>query len=174
MLRNYVFTLSVLSLLVMAQAVPAHAADSCQPVFDALTKIATTPSHSYTANTAVNGGKPTEAETIFANGQKYIRVRGKWMLIPVNSQDVLEQEKEKQEHGQSSCQFLRSESVHGEAAMLYSVHREYEGSKEDGQMWVSKGSGLLLRAEEDLDNTGNKVKEHRSTRFEYGHVRAPM
>ena len=36
MLCNYSFTLSVLSLLVMGQAVPAHAADSCQPVFDAL------------------------------------------------------------------------------------------------------------------------------------------
>jgi len=58
--------------------------------------------------------------------------------------------------------------------MLYSVHREYEEVKEDGQMWVSRGSGLLLRVEEDVDNRGNKVKEHRSTRFEYGNVRPPM
>jgi hypothetical protein len=150
----------------------AHAADSCQPVFDALNKVATTPSHSYTTSTAVSGGKPTEAETIFANGQKYIRVRGKWMRLPVTSQDVLEQEKEKQQNGKSTCQFLRSESVNGEAAMLYSVHREYEDVKEDGQMWLSKGSGLLLRVEEDFG--GNKVKDHRSTRFEYGNVRAPI
>ena len=39
MLRNGVFMLSVFSLLVMGQAVPAHAADSCQPVFDALDEI---------------------------------------------------------------------------------------------------------------------------------------
>jgi len=64
--------------------------------------------------------------------------------------------------------------VNGEGAMLYSVHREYEEVKEDGQMWVSRGSGLLLRVEEDVDNRGNKVKEHRSTRFEYGNVRPPM
>ena len=38
MLRNYVFTLSVLSLLLMGQAVTARAADACQPVFDAVTK----------------------------------------------------------------------------------------------------------------------------------------
>jgi len=56
--------------------------------------------------------------------------------------------------------------------MLYSVHREYEDVKEDGQMWLSKGSGLLLRVEEDFG--GNKVKDHRSTRFEYGNVRAPI
>jgi hypothetical protein len=67
------------------------AADSCQPIFDALTKVATTASRSYTANTAVNGGKSAEAETIFTNGQKYIRVRGKWIHIRVTSQDVLEQ-----------------------------------------------------------------------------------
>jgi hypothetical protein len=139
-----------------------------------LTKVATTPSHSYTTSTAVNGGKATEGETIFVNGQKYIRARGKWMRIPVTSQDVLEQEKEKQQHGKSTCQFLRSESVNGEAAMLFSMHREYEEVKEDAQMLVSKGTGLLLRVEEDVDNRGNKIKEHRSTRFEYGNIRPPM
>jgi hypothetical protein len=96
------------------------------------------------------------------------------MRIPVISQDVLEQEKEKQQHGNATCQFLGSESVNGEAAMLYSMHREYEGVKEDAQMWVSRGSGLLLRVEEDVDNRGNKVKEHRSTRFEYRNIRPPM
>jgi hypothetical protein len=174
MFRNHVFTLSVLSLLVVGEALRARAADSCQPVFDALIKVATTRSHSYTTSTAVNGGTPTEAETIFANGQKYIRARGKWMRIPVTSQDVVEQETQKQQHGTSACQFLRNESVDGEAAMLYSVHREYEEIKEDGQMWVSRSSGLLLRTEEDFDNRGNKAKEHRSTRFEYGNVRPPV
>ncbi len=174
MLRNYVFTLSVFSLLVMGQAVPARAADSCQPVFDALTKIATTPSHSNTTNTGVNGGKPVQAETIFANGQKYIRVHGKWMRIPVTSQVVLEQEKEKEEKGTSTCRFLRSESVNGEAAKLYSMHREYGEVKEDGQMWVSTSTGRLLRVEEDVDNRGNNRKEHQSTRFDYGNVQPPM
>jgi hypothetical protein len=173
MFRDYVLTLSVLSLLVMGQALRARAGDACQPVFDALIKVATTPSHSFTTNTAVNGGKSTEAETIFANGQKYIRARGKWMRLPVTSQDVLQQEKEKQEHGKSTCQFLRSESVNGEAATVYSVHREYEEVKEDGQMWVSRGTGLLLRVEEDFDIRGNNVKDHRSTRFKYGHILPP-
>jgi hypothetical protein len=149
------------------------AAESCQPVFDALRKVATTPSHSYT-NTAVNGGKPAEAETILANGQKFIRVRGKWMRIPVTSQDVLEQEKEKEEKGKSACQPVRRESVNGEAAMLYSVHREYDEVIEDGQMWVSTGTGRLLRVEEEVDNRGNNKKEHQSTRFEYGNINPPM
>lgn len=96
------------------------------------------------------------------------------MSIPVTAQEVSQQEKEKQEHGKSTCQLLRSESVNGEAAMLYSVHREYEGVTENGQMWVSRGSGLLLRAEADVENGGNKAKEHRSSRFEYGNVKPPM
>jgi hypothetical protein len=150
----------------------AHAADSCQPVFDALTKVASTPNHSYTTHTAANG-RSAEAETIFANGQKYIRVRGKWMRIPVTSQDVLEQEKEKEEKGKSTCQFLRSESVNSEAAKLYSMHRKYGDVKEEAQMWVSKSTGLLLRVEEDV-NRGNNKKEHQSTHFEYGNIQAPM
>ena len=174
MFRNHVFTMCVLSLLVMGQAVTARGADSCQPVFDALTKVATTPSHSYTTNTATNGGKAMDAETIFANGQKYIQVRGRWMRIPVTSQDVLEQEREKEQKGKSSCQLLRSEAVNGETASLYSVHREYGEVQEDGQMWVSSRTGLLLRVEEDIDNRGNRKKEHQSTRFEYGNVQPPM
>ena len=151
----------------------AHAADSCQPVFDALIKVVTTPSHSYTTSTA-NGGKSTEGETIFADGQKYIRARGKWTRLPVTSQEVLEQEKEKQKHGKSTCQLLRTEPVNGEPATVYSMHREYDEVTEDGQMWVSKATGLAMRIEEDVDNRGNKVKEHRSTRFEYGNVRPPL
>jgi hypothetical protein len=172
MLRNAISTLLVILALLAAPYVMA--ADSCQPVFDALTKVATTPSHSYTTNTAVNGGKAEEGETIIVNGQKYIRARGKWMRIPVTSQDVLEQEKEKEEKGKSTCQLLRRESVNGEAAMLYSMHREYDQVTEDAQMWVSTSTGLLLRVEDDVDNRGNHKKEHQSTRLEYGNIRPPM
>jgi hypothetical protein len=96
------------------------------------------------------------------------------MHIRVTSQDVLEQEKEKEEKGKSTCQFLRRESVNGQAAMLYSMHREYDEVKEDGQMWVSTSTGLLLRVEEDVDSRGNKKNGHQSTRFEYGNVQPPM
>jgi hypothetical protein len=175
MMRNRLCVLALSVLLVtICLTAPAHGADSCQPVFDALMKVATTPNHSYTTHTAVNGGTPAEGETIFVNGEKYIRAHGKWMRIHVTSQEVVEQEKEEELHGKSTCQFLRNESVNGEAAMLFSMHREYEEVKVDAQMWVSRGTGLLLRVEEDVDNGGNKIKEHRSTRLEYGTVRAPM
>lgn len=167
-------TILMLALTVALAALPARASDSCQAVFDALIKVATTPSHSYTTSTRANGGAAMEAETIFANGQKYIRAHGKWMRLPVTSQDVVAEEKEREQHGKSSCQSVRNESVNGEAAAVYSLHREYHEVKEDGEIWVSKSSGLPLRAEEDVENKGNKMKEHRSTRFEYGNIRPPV
>ena len=57
----------------------AHAANPCQPVFDALDKVTTTPKHTYSSLTAVfTHGQPRESETIVANGKVYIRVNGKW------------------------------------------------------------------------------------------------
>ena len=80
----------------------------------------------------------------------------------------------KRRKANQTCQLLRSESVNGEAAKLYSMHCEYDEVKEDGQMWVSTSTGLLLRVEEDVDNRGNKKNEHQSTRFDYGNVQPPM
>ncbi len=175
MTRNGLCALALsVSLAPIFLTASAHGAESCQPVFEALIRVATTPSHSYTTSTGINGGKPMEAETIFANGQKYIRVRGKWMRIPVRSQDVIDEEKEKEQQGKSNCQLLRTESVNGETAMLYSFHRDYEDVNESGQIWVSRSSGMLLRAELDIDSPDNKVKEHRSSRFEYGNIQPPM
>jgi hypothetical protein len=174
MLRNYVFTLSVLSLFVMEHAAPAHAADSCQPVFDALTKLTTMPSHSYTTSTVAKGGSQQTAETIMTQGKKYIRASGKWMDSRVTTQEVLEQERVNEKNGKASCQFVRSDSVNGESASVYRMQRETSGFKEDSQIWISKASGLPLREEQDMDYGGEIGKRHNSARFEYGNVQPPM
>lgn len=172
MFRNYVFTLSVLSLLVMGQAVTARAADSCQPVFDAITKLVTTPSHSY-SNGVVNG-KPSSTETIYVQGKTYILARGKWMLSPATPTDVLKQELEDEKQGKSACQFVRSESVNGEAAAVYSMRRETETLKEEGHVWISKANGRALREEVDVDYGVAIGKGRLSARFEYSNVKPPM
>lgn len=96
----------------------------------------------------------------------------------MTSQDALKQEKEKEDHGMSKCQFLRSEPLSGEPSVLFYLHREYEqaGEKviEDGQMWISKTTGLPLRVEEDWGNQVSGVNERRLTRFEYANVQPPM
>jgi hypothetical protein len=106
-------------------------------------------------------------------GKKYIRGNGKWMDPNVTTAEVLEQEQEN-EKGKSSCHFVRSESVNGEGASLYHMHRETEDFKEDSQIWISKTRGLPLREEQDVDMGGAIGKQHRSARFEYGNVQPPM
>lgn len=174
MFRNYVFTVSVLSFLVMGHAPTARAADTCQPVFEALQKLVAIASHSYTTSTAAKGGTPRTAETIMVQNKKYIRANGKWMDARVTTQEVLEQEKENEKSGQSSCQLVRRESINGESASLYHLQRETENFKEDSQIWISTTRGVPLREEQDIDMGGSIGKRHNSAHFEYTNVQPPM
>lgn len=174
MFRNHVVTIFVLSLVVMVQAATVRAADACQPVFDALQKLVTTPSHSYTTSTATDGGTPRTAETIMVQGKKYIRANGKWMDARVTTQELLEQEKENEKSGKSSCQLVRSESVNGESALLYHMKRETEDFKEDSEIWISASRGVPLREEQDIEVGGSIGKRHNSAHFEFRNIQLPM
>ena len=175
MFRSFVFALCVLPSFVMGQAVTARAADSCQPVFDAMTKIVTTSSHSYTTHTGGStNGTPAESETIYVDGKTYMRARGKWMQSPATPQEVLDQLKENRDQGKNTCQVLQSELIGADSVTVYSVHSETENFIEDSQMWISKVTGRVLKEEQDVDMGGRIGKEHRSARFEYSNVRAPM
>ena len=72
------------------------------------------------------------------HGKKYIRGNGKWMDTSVTTAEVLEQERENEKNGKSTCQLLRSEAVNGEAAVVYSLNRQMTGFKEDSQIWISQ------------------------------------
>jgi hypothetical protein len=165
------FVLSV-PLMTIALNTSSPAADSCQPVFDAITKIVTTPSHSY--STGVLNGKPSSTETIYVEGKTYMMVKGKWTRSAVTPNDVLQQEMENEKQGKSTCQFVRNESVDGEAAAVYSMRRESETVREDGQVWISKANGRALRKEVDADYGGAMGKGHLSGRYEYSNVKPPM
>lgn len=167
------FAFAVVVFIAAAGIFPALA-DSCEPVFDALRKLVTTPSHSFTTSTAAKGSAPQVGETIMTQGKKYIRAREKWMDPHVTTQEVLEQEKEREKKGKSSCQLLHNESVNGDNASLYHMQRETEDFKEDSQIWISKSTGLPLRQEQDIDYGGAIGKRHNSAHFEYGKVQPPM
>ena len=173
MFSNRFFTRSLfLSLMMAGLLSSAHAADSCQPVFDAVTKVVTAPSHSY--STGVVDGKPSSTETIYVQGKTYLLAKGKWMLSPVTPSDVLQQELENEKQGKSTCQFVRNEFANGEAAAVYSIRHETETVKEDGQVWISKANGRALREEVDMDYGGALGKGHLSARYEYSNVKAPI
>ena len=174
MFRNAFFICMLLIPASMASHY-AMAADSCQPVFDALTKLVTTPNHGYSTQTgAFVKGKPRSGEMIYVQGARYVRVDGKWTKSPLRTEDILQQEKENRANGKATCQFVRNEAVNGESAMLYAMHSENEYDKEDAQMWISKATGLPLREEMDTDVGGAMEKSHRSMRYEYSNVQPPM
>ena len=174
-MKNNVVRITLMVLLAFSSfTVSARAADSCQPVFDALTKLITTPSHSYTTSTAVNGGKQRTGETIMTQGKKYIRGNGKWMDSRVTTAEVLEHERENEKNSKATCQLVRSETITGASAVVYSLHREPQSFKEDSQVWISNSTGMPLREEQDVDMGGEIGKQHNSARFEYDKGQPPM
>jgi hypothetical protein len=173
--RIFAFSLFT-SMMVMAFAGPSLAADSCDLVFNAMTKAATTPSHRYSTHTmpSPNGNKTTEAETIYLQNKIYIRTSGKWMESHESPSEMLQQLQENRNDSKPTCQFVRNESVNNESAALYSLRSENEDVKEDGQIWISTHSGLTLREEVDMDTGDSEGKSHISIRYEYSNVKPPM
>lgn len=171
MFRNAFFICILLILASMAWHY-AMAADSCQPVFDALSKVLVTPSHVFSTDGAgPRAGAKPESESIYFGGAIYLKVNGKWIRSKMTAQQMLDQEKENREHGSATCRYLREEIVGGEAVAVYNAHSENEDVKSDGQMWISK-KGLPLREELDID-IGDPGKMHKSVRYEYSNVQAP-
>lgn len=157
------FTRSLfISLMMTGFLASAHAAEPCQPMVDALTKLVTTPIHSYATDTPqfVNHRRLRSSETIHLKGKVYVRANGKGMNSPVTPAEVLALEKENREHGKANCQFVRNESVNGEAAMVYTMHSDMEDSKDDAQMLISRATGLPLREEMAVDVGGAAGKDH--------------
>jgi hypothetical protein len=149
---------------------------TCQLVSEVGRKVLTTPTHIYTTRTAAfqAGGKPTTSESIYAGGAIFTNVNGHWTRSRITPQDILQQKKENQNESKMTCRYLREESVNGEAAAVYSTHRETENDKVDVQIWISKSKGLPLREELDVDVGGKMGKSHSSMRYEYGNVQPPQ
>ncbi|MFZ0293161.1 MAG: hypothetical protein WAL52_06115 [Candidatus Sulfotelmatobacter sp.] len=171
MFRN-AFVDCILLILASMGSHYAVAADSCQPVFDAMNKVLVTPSHVFsTEGAGTRAGAKPQSESIYFGGAIYVKLNDKWIRSKMTVQQMLEQEKENREHGTATCRYLREEVVSGEAAAVYSAHSENEDVKSDGQVWISK-KGLPLRQELDID-MGDPSKIHHSLRYEYSNVQAP-
>jgi hypothetical protein len=169
------FTLITASIAVIAAHVAYAQKDvaACKPVFDAFAKEAVTPHHLFGTRTTRTGGKPQPMELISAGGQIYLMSDGHWVRSPVTATQMAAQEQDNIRTATVySCHRLRDEAVGGEAAVVYGTHSENDGSKFDTQVWVAKGSGLVLRTESDLD-PGDVDQTHVSTRYEYTNVHPP-
>lgn len=149
-----------------------HAQDSCQPVFDALDKVFTTPSHSYSTYTVQ--GRMISGEKIYTQGKAFYCGDGKWMKDSDDPKTILARQIENRKHGAVTCKIVRDESVNGQRATLYSLHSKTEHTTAEAQLWIAKSTGLLLQEEMDIYGGGGARKSHMSTRYEYGNIQPPM
>lgn len=147
---------------------------SCQPMLDAFSKMAVTPYHmSGTTTTPGTGGKSQPMEMISAGGQNYVMSGGHWVRSPMTPAQMATQEQDNIRTAKAfSCHRLPDEPVGGEAAFVYSTHSENDDSKADGQVWIAKGSGVILRMEADIDPS-DVDHTHMSTHYDYANVHAP-
>ena len=145
-------------------------ADSgCKPVFDASDRIFAGPTHVFMTQ---SGGA---SETIFLDGSIYIMLKGQWKTSPMTIKQMQQQDQENRKTANYQCRYLHDEAVNGEPAAVYSEHGENPGAiKSDGQVWISKSKGLILRQEEDIvEEVDGGGKRHMSMRYEYTNVQKP-
>lgn len=145
---------------------------ACKPVFEASDKLLTTENHMYMSKTS--GGKTATSESINAGGARYVMVGGKWTRSRVSAQGMKEQEEENKKNAKNnSCQRVGEETVNGEAATVYIEHSETDFSKIDAKVWISKSKGLIVKEELDLDTGDAGGKDRMAIRYEYSNVHAP-
>ena len=142
---------------------------SCKPVLDASTRQNATPYHLYMSITQVpSDSKPQLGESVSTGGAIYVLADGKWQKSTMTPASMAQQEQENIRNASAySCKPLREESVSGVAATVYSAHIESNDIKTDSQIWIAKGTGLVLRIDSDLGTS------HVAQRFEYTNVHPP-
>ena len=171
------FLTAILFALALSLPSACHAADgSCPMVFDALTKVVTTPHHTFSTQTAGGANnKSVSNESIETGGAIYVKLNGKWTRSRLTSQEMLTQTQENRKNARNAaCHYVRDDVVRGESASVYTAHSETEDAKTDAQVWISKSNGLPLREEIDMDTGDGQAKSHYSMRYEYGNVKAPI
>lgn len=144
----------------------AYADDaSCKPLMEATEKMSHTPYH----EVSTVDGKPVEK--IYTTTTLSIRVAGKWMTVPMTPQEVLESQR--QSGSYSNCKVLRTDTVEGQRATVYAVHRSSPGTpypNEEDQIWIG-ASGLILKTVTDLQGEGHKA--HAESQMRFDNVKAP-
>src|ERR1700728_5512518 len=111
MIRNRWSTLVLLApLLTIGFVASTHAADSCQPVFDAMSKVLVTSSHVFsTEGAGTRAGAKPQSESIYFGGAIYVKLNDKWIRSKMTAQQMRSREKENRRHGTATCPYLRAE-----------------------------------------------------------------
>lgn len=164
-------TTAAITLFVMIGCLDsAHAADpACAPVFEAMEKLATTPSHTYSTETASFRKVPLAGEVIITSNTIYVMANGNLRQRSFDAQKNLRDMQDADRNANVACKYLRDEVMDSEAAALYSTHNVTEFGTSDQQVWISKSRGLPLRQTIDI----SEGHAHHEVRYDYANVQPP-
>ena len=147
---------------------------SCQTVLDAVIKQATIPVHQkISMGSAAMPGKTLQSEMIRTGDTLYMQIRGQWTSWPYDVQKAVDDARQAMQKAEHSCTRVRSETVDGQSADLYSVEAKTASGGTDSQIWISSATGLPLRQHTVMFEQGSAKTEH-DVRFDYTDVRAPQ
>ncbi len=165
-----------ITLLLFAASSAVAADATCKVLADANLKVYSIPTHIYSTEEAVyTHGKVRASERVYLNNHTYVMIAGKWTLAGDTPKQMADTHKDTaREYPNATCRMVRDESVDGQTATLYSVHEEIEGAKVDSQFWISKSRGTPLKMDSQTDLGGARGKVHRTMRYEYTNVMAPV
>jgi len=178
-MTNYSTRLSAafVTVLALCGMAPARAADACQDIERATSRIWEIPVHLYTSQTAAyRGNQIRNSESIYtggADGTIYVMVNGKWTRSHITTRDLKAGKDDPGKKAKQTCRYERGEAVNGEPAAVYSTHAETEAGKTDMTVWISKAKNVPLKSEADMDVGGGAGKSHTSTRYDYKNVQPP-
>jgi len=147
---------------------------ACQAVLDAVIKQATIPVHQkISIESASMPGKALQSEMIRTGDTLYMQIRGQWTSRPYDAQKAVNDARQAMQKAEHNCTRVRSETVDGQPADLYSVEAKTASGGTDSQIWISPASGLPLRQHTVMLGQGSAKAQH-DVHFHYADVRAPQ
>jgi outer membrane lipoprotein-sorting protein len=103
----------------------------------------------------------------------YMQIRGQWTSRPYDGQKAVNDARQAMQKAEHSCTRVRSETVDGQPADLYSVEAKTASGGTDSQIWISPASGLPLRQHTVMLDQGSAKAQH-DVHFDYVDVGAPQ
>jgi hypothetical protein len=106
-------------------ATPVAAQGDCRLVFDATSKVFSTPAHIYVTTNI--GGKPQIMEEIYAAGAIYMNIDGKWSPGTMSIQEMKQLVQKNIQTNKTTCRYLKDEPVNGEMAACTACTKKRPG-----------------------------------------------
>ncbi|HEY1707987.1 MAG TPA: hypothetical protein VGG10_06965 [Rhizomicrobium sp.] len=150
----------------LAVSAAAHA-DDCADLMTGTLGGAAMPV-SVTMTMQAPGGKPETSRSVFTGTQLYVQVGGQWRSMPMTAKDMIDQVHESDRGAKKICHRIGSDTVHGQAATVYTAHVEHQGSIDDNKVWIANLPKRVLKS--DTQIAGG---QHIMAEYDYDHVQPP-